>query len=582
MNKKVKCLSVAMGFACAALTFGSCGKPEVIKNNESTKLYQINVSMYEGGFGVDWMKQLAKEFNESTLKDTDYEVIIIPEKRLSNSIIQECSGKNPTNQLFVNAGNELKSGIELGYFTDMSDILSSEVDGAGNGTIQDKIANWDVWGNLYSKSGQGCYALPYSVGFQGMVIDHQEFIDQGWYTFATEEADGTALASQGISYTKTDGKLTFVSATGTVNYKAGDFILTKGKDGKFGTYDDGQPTTETEFEDMVNRIGENVFIWGGGVAEYLNSIFDAIFAQYEGMADYDVYYNYDSNGREIEFFDGTKEVVTLETGYKTRKMEGIKVAYEFFEKYFDYLNPDNAHLAHPTAKNTAASQFDGQNKFLLGYQNTTKNPQSAILIEGTWWENEATAMFKELDSRNRGKGDREYRFLMLPDFEGQANDKSCLSVTETGSICMSKDKDKVREGYTKDFVRYLLRNESLRYITRSSGNILGYNYSMTEEDTAVMTPFQKNCWEMYYDKENIEIVPRKLYGIQNPLSYATDLGFQHYYLPVISGAWAMYTLDASKSNSLENILSGCKNAYSESSWNKLIKKAKDQGFFQEN
>ena len=580
MSKKFKCLSVLIGITCAGLALGGC-KPKAVPTG-GTKLYQINVSMYEGGFGVDWIKQLAKEFNETTLKETDYEVIIIPEKRVADSIIMECSGKNPTNQLFINASNELKTGIELGYFTDMSDILTSKVDGEENGTIQDKIANWDIWSNMYSKSGQGCYALPYSVGFQGMVIDHQEFIDQGWYNFATAAADGDALTEQGISYAEADGKLTFVSATGVVNYKAGDFILTKGKDGKFGTYDDGQPTTEVEFEALVNRIGENVFIWGGGVSEYLNSIFDAIFAQYEGMADYDVYYNYDSKGKEIEFFDGTKEAITLENGYKTRKMEGIKVAYEFFEKYFDYLDPDKAHLVHPTAKNTTASQYEGQNKYLLGYQNTTKNPQSAIMIEGTWWENEATAMFNELEGRNRGKGDREYRFLLLPEFEGQANDKSCLSVTSTGSISMSKDKDKVREGYTKDFVRYILRDEALRYITRSTGDILGYDYAMTEEDKALMTPFQKNCWEIYYDKQNIEIVPRKLYGIQNPLSYATDLGFQHYYLPIISGAWAMNTVDASKSNSLADILDGCENAYNRTSWASLISKAKEQGFFQEN
>jgi hypothetical protein len=580
MNKTVKFLSLALGATFAGVALVGC-KPTV-KTRPSTKAKQINVSMYEGGYGTDWIKTLAKEFNETTLKETEYEIVVIPEKRLADSIITECSGSNPTNQLFINAGNELKKGIELGYFTDLSDILTSEVDGEGNGTIQEKIAYWDVWSDLYSKSGTGLFALPYSVGFHGFVIDHKEFIDQEWYNFATATADGAALEEQGITYAEEGGKLKFVSATGTVNYKAGDLILTKGKDGKFGTYDDGQPTTLAEFDDLVNRIGENVFIWGGGVAEYLNAIFDAIFAQYEGMEDYDVYYNYDSKGREIEFFDGTKEVVTLETGYKTRKMEGVKVAYEFFEKYFDYMNPDNAHLVHPTAKNTSASQFDGQNKYLLGYQNTSKNPQSAMLVEGTWWENEATAMFNELDSRNRGKGDREYRYLLLPDFEGQANDKTCFSVTATGSICMSKDKDKTREAYTKDFIRYILRDESLRFITRTTGDIVGYHYEMTEADKSLMTPFQKNCWELYYDKENIEIVSRKLYGIQNPLSYATDLGFQHYYLPVISGAWAMNTIDASKSNDLNDILDGCKNAYSATTWANLIKKAKDQGFFREN
>jgi len=565
------------------ISIAAC-KPKVSKIG-SGKLYQINVSMYEGGFGTDWIQELANGYNE-ILKNTDYEVVIVPEKRLADSIITELNNGSGDYHLYVNAGNEIVSGIYLDFFEDLTDIVESKAAETENKTIKDKIVNYDTWQSVYSNQGNGLYALTYSSAMVGMVIDHQQFIDNGWYTFATVENDAEELSNQGITYEQEDDKLTFVSSTGKTNYKVGDYILTSGKDGKFGTYDDGQPVTLDEFSTLITNICASdvyPFIWAGSdVGVYMNYIFEALFAQYEGEEDYMTYYTYDSNGRDVKLLDNSTTKITFKDGYKVQQLEGIKVAYEFFEDYFDYNNNGSAY-AHPNCKDNSASQFDTQNKYLLGYQGSNKNPESAILIEGIWWEQEASSMFNtaQLKAAHRGKGEREYRYLLLPNLPNQASTKSCFSVCETGSICVPKDNNKERLEYTKGFVKYMLQDESLRMITRTTGNILNYKYDLTDSDKEQMTPFQRNAYEIYNDSENIFIAHGKLNNLISPLSYASDKVTMHNFLPNINTVFPNNIIEASKKYDINQILTGLENSLTKSMWDSYIEQAKKNGFFKD-
>ena len=564
---------------CSSVACGPTLTPNEQNSGNSGRLYSIKVAVSNAGFGLEWARKLANDYNELNA-DSDYGIEIIDYGiKWADSVVSDLKS-GTDNQIYINAGTEITSAIYQDYLEDLSDILDDKVDGESGGTLQDKIRNYDLWKSTYSKYGEGVYAMPYSSAVVGMVIDHKEFIDNGWYLFAGVN-DKEALTAQGVTFTETSSGLAFVSSTTDIGYKEGDRILTAGKDGKYGTYDDGQPQTYQEFNDMLKRISLTAkpFICGGGVADYIDHIFNSIFAQYAGVEDYATFYDYNSDGKEVSLAGGVKEIITVDNGYKVYQMEALTKAYEVVDYWFDYTSGVAADYAHPACRNTSASQYDTQNLFLLGYKGATSNPKSAIMIEGTWWENEATAMFNSLDNVNRGKGDREYRFLMLPTFDGQKDTKSCLSTGSTGVMVVKKDSNEERLNETKKFLKFLLKEESLRTITEMTGDILGYKYELTAENRAKMTPFQYQTFDLYQDSENIRIVQQRLDNITSPLTFASDKGSNNLLHPVVSGVFPRHCLEATKQYTISQITEGLKVRYKAEKWAEYVAQARKNGFF---
>ena len=581
MNKRLCALSLVLA---GTMIFGACkpGYENLVPDGKT----EIKVSVYEGGFGKDWIQTLADEYNNTALKDTDYFITLYPDKILPDSVLSVLSGgADAPYQLYVNEGNEWGSGIYKDFFIDLSEIANSKVDGESGKTVKDKMRGYETWQGIYSKHGQGLYALPWGNSIMGMVIDHQLFIDREWYTFAGE-AEKAALTEQGITFIEGTGvnadKLVFVSSTGTTNYKEGDVILTAGHDGTYGTYDDGQPVTLQEFDALIETIAnDNIapFIWGGAISSYLDALFNSVFAMYAGEEGYNAFHRYDSMGKELELSDGTKTVININNGYLVPQLKAIEKAYEFFKSHFDYKNPELDRYMHNACKGTSENHLDAQNLYLLGWKGDPNNQQSAILIDGNWWENEARSMFNELEYADRGRGDREYRYLLLPELEGSQTEKSVFSCTASGSIVVPKDKNAERLEYTKGFVKHMLKDESLRMVARTTGYNLSYEYTLTAEDEKDMTPFTKNVAQLYADTENIEIKYFPIDKASSPLSYASNKGIHNIFLPTIRNTFPQHVVDAIKNYSLAEIVEGLKGSYTKANWETYIQQAQDNGFF---
>ena len=236
-------------------------------------------------------------------------------------------------------------------------------------TIRGKMSNPEEWESVYSKDGEGVYTLPWADCIVGLVYDHDTFIENNWYFFATAE-DEAKLTAQGITFTKNNGRYYFESSTNPTKYEQGDVILAPGKDGKYGTYDDGQPVNISEWETMISKIYNSdvyPFMWSGYADAYLNHIYTALLTQYGGLDDYYVYNTFNSNGKEVKLHDGTSKVIDIVTnGYEVNKMESLYKAYEFFFKYMGKSNPSAQDYIHPYATTDSVNHHDVQKTFLLG------------------------------------------------------------------------------------------------------------------------------------------------------------------------------------------------------------------------
>ncbi len=571
-------------------SFAACGPTAdddgiIIDPNKT----QINFTVYEGGHGTLWAKELAKQFMAANPQyDSEYQIIIRGEKRGDADVVVEInSGKSPY-QGYILSSNNIVSAIYRDSILELSDVVDRKVDGEENDTIRNKILRYDEWSSIYSKYGEGLYAVPFADSVMGWVYDHQYFVDEGFYITASA-SDEAGMTAQGITFEIVErGNSTeykFVSSTGAVNYREGDTILSAGKDGKYGTYDDGQPQTIAEWDDLIANIsGTNAksFIWGGAVDSYTRTILEALFAQYGGMDIYNTYFTYDSGGEEVELADGTKTVITPNNGYLVNQIAEVKYAYEFFYKYFnahkDSLSYDTI---HSSATDLTSYHKDAQNKFLLGHKGAKDNPRSAMLLDGTWWEYEASTMFNTIAATEpeRGYGMREYRYMLLPNLgENQKSDKSVISACESGVMLLTKDSNTNRQAVTKDFLAYILKDESLRYFVRETNSLMPYEIGLTEEDINSITPFARNMIELYFDHDNVDVVRPQISSLVSPLAYTSPRGTDRL-APKISDKFMTSPGTLARTYTLTQTLSGLKSSYTAADWANYIALAKNQGFY---
>ena len=575
--KRILALSLA-SIGC----FSACGRVVETYDPNKTKIF---VKVFNGGIGVDWIEDVIEDFNA---KNAEYQIIPKYKKETPSAIISELEMNNASADIYYSTGAEFQKAIYNGYLEDLSDVLTMKPDGENGRTIKEKMKNYSAWQKLASKNGEGMYILPFADAVMGLVYNHDRFVELGWLSTATNE-DTTALSEQGISYEEVDGNLIFKSSTKKVNYESGDVILTAGKDGKYGTYDDGQPQTVAEFNTMVNKITKgnrqaSAFLYNAINDHYVNWIAEAVAAQYMGPDMFEAMFTYDTKGVAMPMHDGTSEVINgVEDGYKVFKSEGVYKGLEFIHTYFND--------ASKTGKNsfnvTSYSHTDAQNDFILG--NTVDTGFPAMLVEGTWWENEARPMFKQVEESGEEDyafGKVDYRYMLLPNLDGQKGidgegNGSVFCVSEAGGIVVPKCNDAAKLAKIKEFIAMTTTDAVLEGFTRDNGVMRPYEYTVSADSLAQMTPFARNAWDIYNDSDNVKIMRPSVLKHSDPLTYTSAIHSTSR-IPIKDAAVCNTSYIRAIRN-LNNSLDKAweKTGYSQSDWNTFINAAKSNGFFAE-
>ena len=572
MNKGVNMKNWKKWFALVsivALCLISCVSLAACNKKIDTQ-YTIVIEPFSGsGFGYQWIRDLANEWSQ---QNGTYKIIVKENSTaLSGTQLDQIASNNTNTDVYFGAEPSYSSGFYKGYFEDLSDLLAVSPDNNGV-TIQDKIIDFETWQKVAGKlsydsttdsfTTSGCYMLPYSVTMVGMVYDHDLWVEKNYVNFAENNAEVKAqLDAQGIAYQVSGKRLVFVSSTGTTNYSQGDYILTAGKDGKYGTYDDGQPQTMAEFVTLLNRIvaaNGKGFIYSS-MQEYVSSLTLSYLVQYAGLNAYSALSTFNSNGNEIALADGTNVAIDWTNGYLAYSMNGIADAVNFTNDYFG-----------PSSKYCARGNYvsDAQDKFINGgLGNSTYN---AMIVEGNWFEFEAAESLKSAGKQQAGKGygQVDYRYLLMPDIDGQKGidgngHGSVFAAPETGAIVVRKQQYPEKLAAIKDFLAYTLTDKALSETTAKTGLIRGYKYSLTDAQLANMTPFQRTSYQIYQDTANVKVLTYATDRLTTPFAYAAN-GFYDGILPV--GTTASVVDALRNGQSVETIISKIQNNYSKNTW----------------
>ena len=591
--KKTVALMLAFG---TALSMTACMGGDI----DSSKT-QIYIAGYDGGVGNVWLDKLAEEWNA---KNDSYEVIAIPERISAKDLVNQLNTGVTDYDVYFTGEVWFQSNVYNGTLEDLSDVGAMEVDGVGNGTIIEKIGNRDgyyetVWKPVASKYGEGLYMLPYCDNFGGLVFDYDTFLENNILSYASAKDSATlsALSAQGIAYETEGARIKVTGYTGNnsfFNYETDDYVLTAGKDGKYGTYDDGQPVTEAEWVAMLGRITQKnmkPFIWTGAYPLYADMLLEALFAYYGGMDEFGTYFDFEG---EVTI-DGEKVTITPDNGYEVYGMDAMEKALEFYSKY---INDKNYY--HPKTEQTL-SHTETQGQFILGYEMQKDIP--AMIIDGTWWENEAKSVFNTSSVINagRGYGERDYRYMLLPQLEGAygldgEGGGSVFCIQNNGAVLVPKVSesaaDQAKLAQIKDFLGFMLTDENLVKFTQETGITNAYDYELTATQLESLTPFAKNVHEMIRDKENIDFSRgMSLYGGQ-PIRFATNGGF--FSLPRLitynkvsyESAITAFRQDVTPAQLMEGATSyyshGDFKGANLNKWEDMIAQAREQGFYKAN
>lgn len=532
-----------IGAAVMALTVAACGlvgckngnsdggSDDPINGSDDPAKQQIVVYAVDNGMGYKWAEKMAADFN-ALPENSAYQVLVQHgAKDLLTTMNDELKAGSTDVSIYFGCQSSITTMIRDGRFVDISDVYKMKPNGDEK-TIGDKTIDFQLYKEAYSDlNGNGIYAVPYSTGMAGMLFDYEFFLENDYLTYAKTD-EQSAVEAQGCKVKVEKGKLVATEAFG--NYAAGDKILTKGKDGKYGTYDDGQAITEDEFFTMIKKIidnGHSPFVYTtNSVEAYTPVIYQGMMAQNMG---YENFYNFMALKGEIQNKSGSAEAnITPATGADAWTTDVVKNAYQaglefYYRTIIGNVGKINgseykpADMLHKSCVNSSSlTHLEAQDKFISGHYEDVG--YSAFLIEGTWWENEAKGTFENLtpiEDEPRGFGQREYRYYLYPvtDTQVTANNKSVMAVQDDGCGVLF-DNERVykslKDGITKEayiqkckeFLAYTLSDDCLEYYTTSTGNPRPFDYEVSAENLAKMTPFQRNCWAITHDTENVSIV----------------------------------------------------------------------------
>ena len=517
-----KIIATVVGLVLAATCLSACGGKTGGNGGGDYNAENVYVSIYNKGVGSAWLEALADEYNAAHPDSAKIE--IMPGTSEYATIRDELRAGTSKMDIYFSDGVRLEELNYLGVMADITDIMDDK-SGDENESILDKMSeDQKDFYNFGTEEQPKYYAIPYQMTPSGIVYDYE------------------LVESRDL------------------------LIYGDGPDGKPGTDDDGLPRTYEEFKEwilLMKQSGITPFCWSGEYEFYTGFVLRSIWAQYEGLDNYNLNYTFsgtDSNLGEI----------TPQTGWKLFKQEGIHQALKFVEECM--VPAGNATEA--SFKRT--SHTTTQDQFILS--ELTDSP-TAMIMTGSWWENESRGTFL---SAYDSYGDRDFRLLPLPKFSGQkgvdGNGNGSVFMNWNDDTAIFVNKNTKHLDVVKDFLKFINTDYALQKFTIETNCIRALDYELESNQIGQLTKFGQNVWKTVRQTENIAVIGK---NSRSPLINFTSPMLDNYrFDSVIDGApysWPASAMHANKSITADNYWQGMQTKYSESAWQSIYDGVK--GYF---
>ncbi len=468
--------------------FAGCDEETEENSYDPTKA-NLSVATYDGGVGKEWLEKAAARFMETHKDSTHFQ-----EGRTGVKISVDANkvdykgGKLAEGTLrkdmYFTEGVEYYEFYKKGMVADLTeDVVKASMADYGEGvkTIEDKL---DPSFKKFLTEGTGgkYYMLPFYSGFYGIMYDIDLFEEAGFYF--DQDGDLGLRLVEGVNASKED-RDEFEAAK------------SNGPDGEHGTYDDGLPETYEELiklADYIKGSGNYVpFCYSGAVSDYVSKAFRSFIADYEGYDAYNL--NYTLKGENVAVVDkvnddgsivmGTVDI-TKDNAYELQRQAGKYYSLLMQEKLFGstaYIGEEFNGLDYTGA----------QSEFIKS-KHTTK--RYAMLLEGVWWENEASNAFDDLVTLyGKEEGERRFGMLPIPKVNADVKDRTQTMVSSNSSFGFINKNCENME-LAKEFMRFLHTDSEMSKFTAETSIPRSLKYTVLEGDKGNATAFGQSVIDM--------------------------------------------------------------------------------------
>ena len=499
-----------VALALSAVALASCAAS--CNGNGNGNVTVISMYNFDGGIGSEWLYAAKADF-EKWADGKEYEpgksgvVVEIDAAMDLNAATMDTSGYN----IYL---DEVKTNVRnfaaQNLLTDLTDVLTDDLSEFGeSGTIESKIDSTFL-STLKGADGK-YYGLPYYETYPGLVYDIETFDKYNLYIAAPGETSVVPVTKFGK----------------TVNFIGNSKVKKScGNDGKYGTSDDGLPTSMVELLSLCHKMTS------GGLSiapfqitgspnnqNYSTYLIEALWASLAGYDAMRTIYTFDDeievvvdNGSVAENFtsenlfegiDYIKKPVT-ET-IKVEEATGYRV-YDMVERYYataflEIIEEEGWFSEDATSD--SVTHTDAQNNFIFSL---AKNKPMGMMIEGSYWyqESQRRGFFDDYYSYTK-KSERKLGWMSLPTSlydsveEGEGREQAVLEMSHS-YVTLNAASVKGNEGLEKackDFLKFMYTDEQLRSFTKVTGIPKGaMTYTMENTDLEEMAPFRQSIWSL--------------------------------------------------------------------------------------
>lgn len=502
MKKWIACI---LGVFMLAGTFGAfagCrGNNQEGIDDTKTQLY---VSNYDGGIGTDWLYELEERFENEY---ADYkgengkvgvQIFIDPNKTNGRNLVVSASDS----EVFFGEFLRYFDLVAAGDVLDITDVVQEVLGQEGVGMSDFKKESLTAFDGKY-------YALPHYEVYSGVIYNKDIWEDYGLY----------------------------ISADGNFVKKSSGVALGVGPDGITPSDDDGLPASWEEFFNLCNYMVNDtevtpLAISGQNVRDYALYFLNSAFASYNGAEGVAANFTFDGNVEYVTDvtenstsalgydFTVASEDIDNSTGYRLSQQSGKFVALAALAKLLE--NKDD-YFYTPSLNNTV-SQLDAEEYFI---RSVADGAPIAMLIDGSWWENEATDAFERLESENPkySKETSNYGFMPLPTVVEGTPEQNTVAVYDyiQSYAFISGYIDESKIDIAKEFLKYCYRPENLRKFTEITGVARGMEYEMDQPQLDSMTSYAQSVWEMHKSGEVVSVLSGNDIFMDNSASIESTL-----------------------------------------------------------
>lgn len=508
MFNKKKVTFLAVSLLGMATTLAGCGREgESVGSVDETKT-QLYVKYFNGGLRRAWIDKVCDDF-EADYADYSFEPGkkgIQIRKDFEKNAIQVDAITKSSYQVFVMENVDYFQFVSKKTMLDITDVVKGNApinaSEKETKTIESKFySDSKSFYNVGDSKGAKYYGIPFYDSACSINYNIDLFEEKGFYFKKGKSADSFS-ESELNSY----GKVSELFVTDLSDEKSlGPNGRTGIIDGVDYSYDDGLPATYADFHALLTYMAaENVspIAWNGYEKGYLTSLALSAWNNAIGyreaknaltfsgtstkILDLDSSYRpkKDNDGNYIYADDLS---VNASNVYKTHQQKGLLDACNFVKiimsnKDYRYGESDSPNFMHTTA----------QNYFINGTPNNGK--PIGMLIEGAWWNSEATDSYKSNEKMTKRFGIMP---MPKPSTEQIGEENVTLSDRDSSMFINANCPENMLEA-AKTFLAYLNSDRAMNTFSEYTDMMRMMNYDLTEDTLSKMSYYGKEAYKFYH------------------------------------------------------------------------------------